>query len=72
MASSSSSYFLLFAAILAASSWQAMASDPSPLQDFCVADNSSRGMSLILASVHIRILSCVKYVNLMLILLIQC
>uniref|UniRef100_A0A8R7PMG9 Germin-like protein n=1 Tax=Triticum urartu TaxID=4572 RepID=A0A8R7PMG9_TRIUA len=35
------SYFLLFA-ILALASWQAIASDPSPLQDFCVADNSSR------------------------------
>jgi quercetin dioxygenase-like cupin family protein len=37
----SSSYFLL-AALLALISWQAIASDPSPLQDFCVADNTSR------------------------------
>ncbi|CAM0880294.1 unnamed protein product [Alopecurus aequalis] len=36
----SSSYFLLIA-LLALASWQAIASDPSPLQDFCVADNSS-------------------------------
>ncbi|CAM0879240.1 unnamed protein product [Alopecurus aequalis] len=37
----SSSYFLLIT-LLALASWQSMASDPSPLQDFCVADNSSR------------------------------
>ncbi|XP_037408829.1 germin-like protein 8-8 [Triticum dicoccoides] len=37
-----SSSFLLFTAILALVSWQALASDPGPLQDFCVADNSSR------------------------------
>ncbi|KAM3345777.1 hypothetical protein ACQJBY_020359 [Aegilops geniculata] len=37
-----SSSFLLFTAILALVSWQAVASDPGPLQDFCVADNSSR------------------------------
>ncbi|MDK0835629.1 hypothetical protein P5E39_16385, partial [Clostridium perfringens] len=39
MASSSS--FLLLAALLALVSWQAIASDPSPLQDFCVADKYS-------------------------------
>lgn len=39
---STSSYFLLLAAVLALVSWQAVASDPSPLQDFCVADNSSQ------------------------------
>uniref|UniRef100_A0ACD5ZVD9 Uncharacterized protein n=1 Tax=Avena sativa TaxID=4498 RepID=A0ACD5ZVD9_AVESA len=37
----SSSYFL-FAALLVLASWKAIASDPSPLQDFCVADNNSR------------------------------
>ncbi|XP_062186233.1 germin-like protein 8-4 [Phragmites australis] len=37
---SSSSLFLL-AALLALASWQAIAFDPSPLQDFCVADMSS-------------------------------
>uniref|UniRef100_A0ACD5ZXG2 Uncharacterized protein n=1 Tax=Avena sativa TaxID=4498 RepID=A0ACD5ZXG2_AVESA len=37
-----SSYFLLLTAVLALASWQAAASDPSPLQDFCVADSSSR------------------------------
>uniref|UniRef100_A0ACD5VV11 Uncharacterized protein n=2 Tax=Avena sativa TaxID=4498 RepID=A0ACD5VV11_AVESA len=37
----SSSYFLLIA-LLALASWQAVAFDPSPLQDFCVADNNSR------------------------------
>ncbi|XP_047073577.1 germin-like protein 8-8 [Lolium rigidum] len=36
-----SSYFL-FVALLVLASWQAIASDPSPLQDFCVAENSSR------------------------------
>jgi quercetin dioxygenase-like cupin family protein len=36
-----SSYFLLLTAVLALVSWQATASDPGPLQDFCVADNSS-------------------------------
>uniref|UniRef100_A0ACD5VNE8 Uncharacterized protein n=1 Tax=Avena sativa TaxID=4498 RepID=A0ACD5VNE8_AVESA len=36
-----SSYFLLIA-LLALASWHAVAFDPSPLQDFCVADNSSR------------------------------
>ena len=41
MASSSS--FLLLAALLALVSWQATASDPSPLQDFCVADMNSPG-----------------------------
>ncbi|KQJ95100.1 germin-like protein 8-7 [Brachypodium distachyon] len=39
MASSSS--FLLLASLLAMVSWQAIASDPSPLQDFCVADKDS-------------------------------
>jgi hypothetical protein len=38
-----SSHFLLIA-VLALASWQAIASDPSPLQDFGVADNSSHGM----------------------------
>ncbi|XP_052164341.1 germin-like protein 8-9 [Oryza glaberrima] len=33
--------FCLFAALLALVSWQAIASDPSPLQDFCVADKHS-------------------------------
>ncbi|XP_062225200.1 germin-like protein 8-4 [Phragmites australis] len=37
---SSSSLFLL-AALLALASWQAVAYDPSPLQDFCVADMKS-------------------------------
>uniref|UniRef100_A0ACD5VCZ7 Uncharacterized protein n=1 Tax=Avena sativa TaxID=4498 RepID=A0ACD5VCZ7_AVESA len=37
----SSSYFLLVA-LFALASWKAIASDPSPLQDYCVADNSSR------------------------------
>uniref|UniRef100_A0A453JBI4 Germin-like protein n=1 Tax=Aegilops tauschii subsp. strangulata TaxID=200361 RepID=A0A453JBI4_AEGTS len=41
MASSSS--FLLLAALLALVSWQATAFDPSPLQDFCVADMNSPG-----------------------------
>nr|AJA71639.1 germin-like protein [Triticum aestivum] len=41
MASLSTPCFLLFTAILALVSWQALASDPGPLQDFCVADNSS-------------------------------
>nr|AJA71636.1 germin-like protein [Triticum aestivum] len=42
MASLSSSCFLHFTTILALVSWQALASDPGPLQDFCVADNNSR------------------------------
>ncbi|XP_037408832.1 germin-like protein 8-8 [Triticum dicoccoides] len=42
MASFSSSCFLLCTAILALVSCQALSSDPGPLQDFCVADNSSR------------------------------
>ena len=41
MASSPS--FLLLAALLALVSWQAIASDPGPLQDFCVADMHSPG-----------------------------
>ena len=41
MASSPS--FLLLAALLALVSWQAVASDPGPLQDFCVADMQSPG-----------------------------
>lgn len=36
------SYFLLFVCLALASS-QAIASDPSPLQDFCVADKDSPG-----------------------------
>uniref|UniRef100_A0A0D9X558 Cupin type-1 domain-containing protein n=1 Tax=Leersia perrieri TaxID=77586 RepID=A0A0D9X558_9ORYZ len=36
-----SSSFLLLATLLALASWQGMASDPSPLQDFCVADMHS-------------------------------
>nr|ABS44860.1 putative germin-like protein [Oryza sativa Japonica Group] len=40
MASSSFS-FLLVAALLGLASWKAIASDPSPLQDFCVADLNS-------------------------------
>jgi hypothetical protein len=45
MASSSSSLLLLAAALLAlVASWQqAIAYDPSPLQDFCVADKNSPG-----------------------------
>uniref|UniRef100_R7W605 Cupin type-1 domain-containing protein n=1 Tax=Aegilops tauschii TaxID=37682 RepID=R7W605_AEGTA len=39
MATSSS--ILLLAALLALVSWQAIASDPGPLQDFCVADMHS-------------------------------
>ncbi|KAB8107630.1 hypothetical protein EE612_042540 [Oryza sativa] len=39
MASPSS--FCLLAVLLALVSWQAIASDPSPLQDFCVADKHS-------------------------------
>lgn len=42
MASSSFS-FLLVAALLGLASWKAIASDPSPLQDFCVADLNSPG-----------------------------
>ncbi|KAG8046676.1 hypothetical protein GUJ93_ZPchr0008g11973 [Zizania palustris] len=42
MASHCSSYFLLSAIVAALLSWQAMASDPSPLQDFCVADKDSK------------------------------
>ena len=42
MASSSS--FLVLAALLALGSWQAIASDPSPLQDFCVVDKNSPGI----------------------------
>ncbi|KAG8086923.1 hypothetical protein GUJ93_ZPchr0010g8520 [Zizania palustris] len=38
MASSSSTFLLLVAALLGLASWQAIASDPGPLQDFCVAD----------------------------------
>ncbi|KAM0921896.1 hypothetical protein ACQ4PT_006535 [Festuca glaucescens] len=37
----SSSFFLVLAAFLALVSWQAIASDPSPLQDFCVVDKNS-------------------------------
>jgi hypothetical protein len=37
------SYFLLVV-LLALASSQAIASDPSPLQDFCVADKHSPGM----------------------------
>ncbi|KAL5229642.1 hypothetical protein ABZP36_028418 [Zizania latifolia] len=41
MASSSSTFLLLVAALLGLASWQAIASDPGPLQDFCVADMHS-------------------------------
>ncbi|KQJ95453.1 germin-like protein 8-11 [Brachypodium distachyon] len=37
----SSSFFLLLTTLLVSVSWQAIASDPSPLQDFCVADKNS-------------------------------
>jgi hypothetical protein len=37
------SYFVL-AVFLALASYQVFASDPSPLQDFCVADKHSPGM----------------------------
>jgi hypothetical protein len=42
MASSSSLF--IFATLLGLVSWQAAAYDPSPLQDFCVADMKSSGM----------------------------
>lgn len=42
----SSTTFLVLTALLALLSWQAIASDPSPLQDFCVADKDSHGMYL--------------------------
>jgi hypothetical protein len=40
--------YILLAALLALVSWQAMASDPSPLQDFCVADKYSPGIHIYL------------------------
>jgi len=40
----SSTTFLVLSTVLALLSWQAIASDPSPLQDFCVADKESHGM----------------------------
>jgi len=41
---SSPSLILLAAALVALASWQqAIAYDPSPLQDFCVADKNSNG-----------------------------
>jgi hypothetical protein len=39
-----SSNFLLLTVLLALAASGAMASDPSPLQDFCVADKDSHGM----------------------------
>jgi hypothetical protein len=39
-----SSSFLVLAALLALVPWQGIASDPSPLQDFCVADKKSPGI----------------------------
>ena len=48
MASSPS--FLLLAALLALVSWQAVASDPGPLQDFCVADMQSPGTAYFMLS----------------------
>jgi uncharacterized cupin superfamily protein len=41
MASSTNSSLFLLTALLALASWQAIAYDPSPLQDFCVADMKS-------------------------------
>jgi len=49
----SSSYFLL-AVLLALVACQGNASDPSPLQDFCVADKHSPGMhACTLAVIHV-------------------
>jgi hypothetical protein len=45
-----STYFLLVASLALLTS-QAIASDPNPLQDFCVADKNSRGM-------HARLMMC--------------
>jgi hypothetical protein len=45
MASSSS--LLVLAIFIAFVSWQAIASDPSPLQDFCVVDKKSPGNCLL-------------------------
>jgi hypothetical protein len=50
-------YFLLVA-FLALVTSQAIASDPSPLQDFCVADKYSPGMRA-LALTHVVFLSMV-------------
>jgi hypothetical protein len=48
-----SSNFLLLTVLLALAASGAMASDPSPLQDFCVADKDSHGMYFILVIIFI-------------------
>jgi hypothetical protein len=50
-----SSNFLLLTVLLALAASGAMASDPSPLQDFCVADKDSHGMYFILVIIFICI-----------------
>ena len=44
---SSSSLFITIALLALLVSWQATAYDPSPLQDFCVADMKSPGMCVV-------------------------
>jgi hypothetical protein len=48
-----SSNFLLLTVLLGLAASGAMASDPSPLQDFCVADKDSHGMYFILVIIFI-------------------
>ena len=43
---------ILFELLLALSISVALATDPGPLQDFCVADAKSRGMTILCAKVE--------------------
>lgn len=43
---------ILFELLLALSISVALATDPGPLQDFCVADAKSRGMTILCAMVE--------------------
>lgn len=44
MVSSMASKFLLVGLLSTITCYVALASDPDPLQDFCVADNNSKGI----------------------------
>ena len=58
----SSTTFLVLSTVLALLSCQVIASDPSPLQDFCVADKESHGMYRHIYIIRkVMIYYCVNY-----------
>jgi len=58
----SSTTFLVLTTLLALLSWRVIASDPSPLQDFCVADKDSQGTHIQIQITKNRMISYVWFI----------